>query len=82
MKRRMKKIDRKVDKLPDRDDYLPLSTAALSKKKKILEECNAWDEEFRQQQKGCENKCRKKFVGPLPFSPEVQGWIDCRDTLN
>merc|ERR1712115_139940 len=35
-----------------------------------------------QQQKGCENRCRKKFVGPLPFSPEIQGWIDRRDTLN
>ena len=53
----MKKIDRKVDKLPNEDNYLPLSAETQSKKKKILEECNAWDKEFKQQQKGCENKC-------------------------
>ena len=82
MESRMEKIDRKVDRLPERDEYLPLSAAARSKKEKILAECNAWDAEFRQQQKGCENRCRKKFVGPLPFSPEIQGWIDRRDTLN
>ena len=41
MMSQMKKINKKVDKLPDIDDYQPLSTAALSKKKKILEECNA-----------------------------------------
>ena len=82
MESRMKKIDKKVNKLPDRDEYLPLSAAVRSKKEKILAECNAWDAEFTQQQKGCENRCRKKFVGLLPFSPEIQGWIDRKDTLN
>ena len=32
MKSRMKKIDKKVDKLPVQDEYLPLSAAARSKK--------------------------------------------------
>ena len=41
MESRMEKIDRKVDKLPNEDDYLTPSAETLSKKKKILEECNA-----------------------------------------
>ena len=61
MESRMERIDKKVDKLPDKDDYLPLSEATRSKKKKILAEYNAWDEAFKQQQKGCANKCWKKF---------------------
>ena len=78
----MKKIDNKTGKLPKQDDHLPLSAAVRSKKDKILAEYNVWDKEFTRQQKGCENRCRKKYVGPLPFSPEMQGWIDRRDTLN
>ena len=64
-----------VDVVEDLPDDSPEKAAVMLK-------CDKWDKEFTEQQLGCENRCRRKRVGPLEYSPEVKKWIHRRNTLH
>ena len=75
MKEKKKKTAALVEVVADMSDDSPEKTAVMLK-------CDKWDEEYTEQQLGSENRCRKKRVGPLEFSPEVKKWIHRRNILN
>ena len=45
-------------------------------KSDVMAQINHWDKQYRELQLGCEDRCRKKKVGLLPFYPEVKAWVD------
>ena len=75
MKDKKKKIGRLVDVIEDMPDSAPEKVAVMAR-------CDKWDEEYIEQQLGCENKVRKERVGKLDYSLEVKKWVHRRNILH